>query len=109
MLQILNLLSNFAEPGVLVVGPEVGDLECHVLVPVVFVFLPPFWMFTKECGLEFDYSRVQERACAKEGSTLCRSTCVVLYSKTCTWVVITCCESWRKHVKSRATTVYFSI
>ena len=31
--------------------------------------------FTKECGLEVDCNRVQERAYAKAGSTLCRSTC----------------------------------
>ncbi len=30
---------------------------------------------TKECGLEVDCNRVQERAYAKAGSTLCRSTC----------------------------------
>ncbi len=35
--------------------------------------------FTKECGLEVDCNRVQERACAKAGSTLCRSTCEVLF------------------------------
>ena len=67
----------------------------------LFLLLPPSCMFTKECGLEVDCNRVQERACAKAGSTLCRSTCVVLYSKTCTWVVITCCESWLR-VKSNA-------
>jgi hypothetical protein len=46
-----------------------------------------------------------------------------LYSKTCTWVLITCCEAWPrvksnagspdverfKHVKSQATTVYFRL
>ena len=35
--------------------------------------------FTKECGLEVDCNRVQERACAKAGSTLCRSTCKVIF------------------------------
>ncbi len=40
---------------------------------------------TKECGLEVDCNQVQERAYAKAGSTLCRSTCFVLYSKRCTW------------------------
>jgi hypothetical protein len=35
--------------------------------------------FTKECGLEVDCKRVQERACAKAGSTLCRSMCKVLF------------------------------
>jgi hypothetical protein len=49
--------------------------------------------FTKECGLAVDCSRVQERACAKAVSTLCRSTCLVFNSKTCTWVLITCCEA----------------
>jgi hypothetical protein len=86
-------------------------------------FLPPFWMFTKECGLEVDCNRVQERAWAKVGSTLSRSTWFVLYSKTFTCVLITCCEAWLcvksntgspdvercKHFKSWATTAYFSI
>jgi hypothetical protein len=49
--------------------------------------------FTKECGLEVDCNRVQERVCAKAGTTLCCSTCLVFYSKTCTWVLITCCET----------------
>ncbi len=31
--------------------------------------------FTKECGLDVICNRVQERAYAKAGSTLCRSTC----------------------------------
>ncbi len=35
--------------------------------------------FTKECGLEVDCNRVQGRACAKAGSTVCRSTCEVLF------------------------------
>jgi hypothetical protein len=97
-------------------GPGAGPRGLSLL-------LPPSCMFTKECGLEVDCNRVQERACAKAGSTLCRSTCLVLYSKTCTWVLITCCVAlprvkWNagspdvercKHVKSRATTVYFSI
>ncbi len=41
------------------------------------LFSPPFCIFTKECGLEVDCHRVQERACAKAGSTLCRPTCFV--------------------------------
>jgi hypothetical protein len=65
-------------------GPEVGDIECHVghvLVPMVFVFCHHFGCSQKECGLEVDCRRVQERACAKAGSILRRSTCVVLYLK----------------------------
>jgi hypothetical protein len=78
-------------------------------------------LFTKECGLEVDCNLVQERVYAKAGSTLCRSTCLVLYSKACTCVLITCRDTWPreklnagspdvercKHIKSQATTVYF--
>jgi hypothetical protein len=65
------------------------------------LLLPPFFMITQECGLEVDCNRVQERAYAKAGSTLCRSKCFVLYSKTCMWVLITCCKTWPR-VKSNA-------
>jgi hypothetical protein len=65
------------------------------------LLLPPFCMFTKECGLGVNCNRVQERAYAKAGSTLCRSTCFVLYSKTCTGVLITCSKAWPR-VKSKA-------
>jgi hypothetical protein len=34
--------------------------------------------FTKECGLGVDCNCVQERACAKAGRTLFRSSCLVL-------------------------------
>jgi len=56
-------------------GPRVGPRGLSLP-------LPPSWMLTKditkECGLDVDCNRVQERACAKAGSTLCRSTCLVL-------------------------------
>jgi hypothetical protein len=76
-------------------GPRAGPRGLRLC------FLPPFLMFTKECGLELDCNRMQERACAKAGSTLCRSMCFVLYSKTCTWLLITCCKAWPR-VKSNA-------
>jgi hypothetical protein len=93
----------------------------HVLVLVVSLFFCRHFVCSQRSGLEVDCNRVQERT--KAGSTLCRSTCIVLYSKTCTWVLITCCEAWPrvksnagsqnvercKHVKSQTTTVYFRL
>jgi hypothetical protein len=73
-LQILNLLSILRNQ---VFGS--WDPECHVGHVLVSVFF--------FCRQEVDFNRVQERACAKAGSTLCRSRCFVLYSKTCTWVL----------------------
>ncbi len=64
-------------------GPEAGNFERHVghlLVLVVPLFFCRYLvLFTKERGLEVDCNRVQERAYAKAGSILCRSTCLVLY------------------------------
>ena len=113
-------------------GPEVGDSESHVptcwsscsLSSLDAILDANKGSFTKECGLDVDCDRVQERAYAKAGSTLCRSTCQVFIRKTCTWA-LTCCvvRLWPrvksnagspdvercKHVKSQATTVFFKL
>ena len=76
----------FETPRGIRVGPRVLSLP-----------LPPSWMLTKditkECGLDVDCNRVQERAVQRLGvpSAALRAK---FYSKTCTWANnVLCCEA----------------
>jgi hypothetical protein len=85
MLQIQNLLSIFRNHVVGSWGqksgirnaawPTCSSWSFSSFAAILFVHKGDF---TKECGLGVDCDRVQERACAKAGRTLCRSTCLVL-------------------------------
>jgi hypothetical protein len=81
MLQIRNLLSIFRNQVFGSWGQKSGILNTTWATCWSSWSLSSFAAIlysSQSSGLEVDCNHVQERACAKAGSTLCRSTCLVL-------------------------------
>ena len=87
MWQILNLLSSWRNQVFGLCGQKLWILNAMWATPWSCSSFAAILLITKECGLEVDCNCVQERAYAKAGSTLCHSTCFVLYSKTQSWAL----------------------